>query len=162
MHEDYRKLRRTIRWLIFFIVLLFILVSASTIHSLVSPSSRSFPQTGPAGPRGDTAQVDYDKVESFILPIIQQQFANITKPQNGRDGPMGLPGLAGLPGIQGQQGVQGEPGVAGPQGDPGVPGKSIEIRFNSTKNQIEWRYEGDFTWTLLVTSCQLTNTCGAL
>lgn len=80
-------------------------------------------------------------------------------PIQGEPGIQGIQGNPGLVGIAGPQGPQGEVGSAGPQGDPGSPASPIEIRYNTIKNQIEWRYEGDVTWQTLVLACQLINTC---
>lgn len=92
----------------------------------------------------------------------------------GDQGPIGLQGIQGAEGLQGalgpagQPGVQGSTGVAGvvgpegpvgPQGEPGAAAVPIEIRYNDTKKQIEWRYAGDMLWTTLVQACQLTDTC---
>lgn len=86
----------------------------------------------------------------------------------GDQGPIGLQGIQGEQGLQGTvgpagqpsvQGSQGEIGPQGPQGDPGAPAVPLEIRYNDIKQQIEWRYVGDFLWTTLVQACQLTNTC---
>lgn len=117
-----------------------------------NPSARSYPQQV----KVVYESIDYNKITSQI----KQQVAALPLAKagaNGKDGKDGQPGKTGATGAKGAQGVQGSSGA---QGEPGAAGKSIEIRFNATKNQIEWRYTGDFGWITLITTCTLTNTCG--
>lgn len=111
------------------------------------------------------------------------QIQNVLIGPQGKLGPVGAqgePGLSiqGTPGIQGTDGLQGSAptdsqislavssyltanppaqGATGPQGEPGLDGKSVELRY--ANNEIEWRFSGDITWTLLAQACQLTDSC---
>lgn len=145
-------------WVIIFTGMFLILGALIAVYIAVrNPSGHSYPKVI-QGPKGDTAQIDYSKINSAIA----QQLAALPKAQNGVDGlpgengTMGIQGLMGIPGPAGPQGPQGE---TGGQGDPGVSGKSIEVRYNDAKAEVEWRYDGDIGWTPLVTACTLTNTC---
>lgn len=133
------------------------------------PSGRSYPR------QVETikADIDYDKINEMI----KKQLASLPTPQNGSNG-TSIVGATGAKGtsIKGDTGSQGAnvttdqiaDAVAKyflvnppPAGEIGVAGKTPEIRYNFAKAQLELRYEGDFTWTPLVSACTLTNTCGS-
>lgn len=128
------------------------LTVAVAIHN---PNGKSYPKTivGEQGPKGDTAQIDYDK----LATIIHNEVATLPVPKDGVNGKDGKNGSTGKSGARGVQGADGQPGI---QGSPGADGKSIELRYNSSKAELEYRYDGDLNWTPLVTVCVLTNTCG--
>lgn len=109
----------------------------------------------------------------------------IEKGASGPAGTVGSTGLQGQPGIsvqgpQGTQGVQGTSGVSvtpdelasavstylqvnppspGAQGDPGTAGAQVELRVNPGTKNLEWRYDGQLTWQILLQTCELTNSC---
>lgn len=144
-------------WIIIIIAVLLNLVTI--LIALHSPSGKSYPHYI-QGPRGEAATVDYDKITS----IVKQQIATLPTPHDGKDGqsivgPSGPSGPTGSQGVPGLSGSNGTDGTAGVQGEPGQPGKSIELRYDSARSQIEWRYEGDLLWATLVQACTLTNTC---
>ena len=85
----------------------------------------------------------------------------------GDVGPTGEPGISGAPGEQGPQGEAGptgEPGPqgeAGPTGEPGLPGADGKpVQVDVIDGSIQWRYEGDETWTPLVSVESLTGAKG--
>lgn len=146
--NDYHKLRRLIHVLIFLVVLFVALVLANLVHSHLEPDSKSFPAVGPRGPKGDTAQVDYDRVAT----IVSEQVAALPLPRDGRDGRDGTDGTDGRDGLPGPQG---ETGPMGPQGEPGPPGLSFQYRLNPNSGIPEWRLVGDDSWQ----KCQPEDGC---
>ena len=73
----------------------------------------------------------------------------------GDVGPTGEPGISGAPGEQGPQ------GEAGPTGEPGLPGADGKpVQVDVIDGSIQWRYEGDETWTPLVSVESLTGAKG--
>lgn len=77
----------------------------------------------------------------------------------GESGQTGVQGPTGAPGTVGQQGPKGDTGPQGLPGDPGAPGVAVVLRYNPTSGDLEWQYDGDFSWRPLLQVCQLTNTC---
>lgn len=91
-------------------------------------------------------------------------------------GVAGAPGKNGKDGRDGTNGANGSNGVSTVstfatetiikevplQGEPGQPGKSTELRYNTAKSRIEWRYVGDDGWQILVDKCTLINSCETL
>ncbi|MBO4687181.1 MAG: collagen-like protein [Clostridiales bacterium] len=73
----------------------------------------------------------------------------------GEIGPTGEPGVSGEPGISG---APGEPGPAGADGTPGNDGRPVQVDI--VDGSIQWRYEGDETWTPLVSVESLTGAKG--
>jgi hypothetical protein len=82
-----------------------------------------------------TVEVDVPRVETEVITEQDIQ-VNVDFPVLGPPGPKG---------DEGPQGAQGDPG---PQGDPGEDGREIELRVED--DWIQWRYEGDTTWTNLM------------
>lgn len=148
--------------LIWATLLLLICLSLTSIFIAVTkgPGNYSYPSATPT-------PVNYDKIGE----LIDQKLATLPKAPagipgvngnngvNGTDGKDGKNGATGLQGPAGPKGDTGEKGDTGAQGDPGIPGKTVELRYNDTKQQIEWRYGGDIGWRTLVTTCQLGGTC---
>lgn len=128
------------------IVALLLMGLISNVIAARNPSARSYPQQV----KIVYQPIDYDKINGFI----KEQVANIPLAKAGVDGKDGQPGRTGAKGTTGSQ------GLPGTQGIPGADGKSIQLRYNAAKAQIEYRYDGDITWNGLVTVCTLTNTCG--
>jgi len=71
-------------------------------------------------------------------------------------------GPAGEKGAAGDAGPQGDPGEAGAKGDPGEPGAAgvdgadgREVELQKSATHIQWRYEGEPTWTDLVALADL-------
>ena len=64
----------------------------------------------------------------------------------------------GVAGPQGPQGPQGEKGDTGEQGPAGLDGKSVELQKSPT--HIQWRQEGDSSWTNLVALTDITGPQG--
>lgn len=157
--EELPKIRRTLRIIVFLVLVLYVLLIAFFIHKTVEPQSNSFPSIqvilGKDGKDGQTPQIDYSKIDAYI----QKQIAAIPTPINGLNGANGKTGATGSQGQIGKTGLQGS---SGSQGEPGVAGKSIELRYNDAKSEIEWRYVGDLTWVPLLKDCQILNTCEAL
>lgn len=141
-------------WIVLGLLLLFSFFSI--LIAIHNPSGRSYPQMVQSA---QPEPVDYAK----ITKIVQHQISLLPTPQNGvngKDGVNGTNGTTGATGKTGSVGVAGAQGSPGPQGEPGATGKSIQLRYNATKAQIEYRYDGDITWNILVTICTLTNACG--
>lgn len=82
----------------------------------------------------------------------------------GPAGPEGEQGLPGVDGTDGQNGAQGVPGVAGADGTDGAPGangtdgREVQLQVNAT--HVQWRYEGDVSWTDLITLSTLKGDTG--
>lgn len=134
--NDYHKLKRLIHILIILVIIFVILVLANLVHTRFSPATKSFPAVGP---KGDTAEVDYDR----IALIIDEKIAALPVPHDGADGRTGPRGNTGPMGRQGVQGVQ---GIQGPQGEQGPPGISFQYRMNPNNGIPEWRLVGDDSW----------------
>lgn len=138
------------------------LMIASLAHQIIDPGAKSFPLAGPEGPKGDTAQVDYDQIRTYIT----EEIAQLPAPKDGQtvQGPPGPQGPSGAngesaTGVDGQNGLNGLDGIPG---EPGQPGREIELRNNPTTMALEWRYVGELSWLTLITTCEITNTCGGL
>lgn len=171
---DFRKIPKLF-WVV--ITILILLNLATLIVALRSPNGNSYPNQS-------IAPLNYTKVAQ----IIHQQLENIPV-KNGVDGqsivgPQGLSGTNGLNGVDGingqnvtsdqiatavsaylqvnppASGAQGEKGDTGLQGPAGTDASTVELQYNTVKAQIEWRYNGDTSWQVLVQTCALTNSCG--
>jgi hypothetical protein len=138
--------------IVWFILGLLLLMSFLSISIAIhNPSGRSYPRTvaGPQGAKGDAVQIDYNK----LAALIHNEVAALPQPKDGVNGKDGKNGVDGKPGVNGKNGQDGAQGI------PGADGKSIELRYNAAKSQIEWRFSGDIAWITLVSGCVLTNTC---
>ena len=167
--NEYKKLRRQVQYLTVALIVFVLLVAASIIHSWIDPKATSFPQIeiikGSQGPKGDTPQVDYAALDTYI----QQQVASLPLPQNGRSiqGPAGPQGTSGQ-NVTPQQIAdavtayfQANPPVVGPQGEQGLPGNNapvLEIRVNPLTCQLQSKYDISDGW---ITIAQLPKPCEA-
>jgi hypothetical protein len=125
------------------------------LDSLVGPEGPEGPQ-GPAGPKGDPGDPG-EKGEQGDPGLSAYEVAV----DNGFEGTEQewLDSLVGPEGQEGQAGPKGDQGDPGPQGDPGADGREVQLQKGTT--HIQWRYEGDPTWTDLVALADLKGADGA-
>lgn len=116
--------------------LLFLLVFAITTHAF----GKSHPVIGAAGNTGSAGAIG------------PQGEAGL----NGQSivGPQGIQGTTGIT-IEGAPGPKGDQGA---QGEPGTPGKTQEFRMNPDTGDLEYKYDNDRYWTVLI-PCDQLNTC---
>jgi hypothetical protein len=77
----------------------------------------------------------------------------------GERGPAGNDGVDGQTVINEKQTVIERRGEPGPKGDSGAPGREIELQRNQDTGDVEWRYDGDSFWQVLLPVCEVTQTC---
>ena len=83
------------------------------------------------GDKGDTAEVDYEKVDQ----VIAGKIAQIPRPKDGKTG------------------------KAGKNGAPAPIARKVEARINPDSLSVEWRCAGDTLWTTLLTTPILADSC---
>lgn len=154
--------------LLWLILILFLFISiVTTFVALRNPGGRSYPlitNIGPKGDKGDSPQIDYEKISSIISQEVSKQVATIPKAQVGKPGqtitgPIGPSGINGVNGTNGES-IKGDTGAQGIAGDT-VPAREIELRHNDAKALTEWHYVGSLNWSTLVLDCTLLNNCVA-
>lgn len=158
---------------------------AAWLDSLVGPEGpkgdKGDPgEQGPKGEKGDTGEQGPQGIEGPQGPA-GEQGPKGDKGDPGEQGPEGDPGLSayevavdngfigteqewleslvGPAGQDGAAGANGEKGDPGEQGDPGADGREVQLQKGTT--HIQWRYEGDPTWTDLVALADLKGADGA-
>lgn len=151
MPNEFDKLRRLIRILIFLLVIFVLLLLANLVHSRVDPNSTSFPAVGPRGEKGETAFVDYDR----IALLINERLSALPQPKNGENG---VDGRDGKDGKDGANGKDGRDGINGSDGI-GADGRTPEFQVNTVTGELQVRYPPDRLWMVVPSSCLNVSLC---
>lgn len=156
MSEDLQKQIKKLRWLMIaaLIIGLAAVVTAFALRGdkILKETVIVRGQPGPQGLTGLTGEMGYRGLPG--IPGLQGPKGDISV--------VTVTGPQGPAGVQGEPGPQGEPGTQGEPGEPGQSGREIELRTNPINGNLEWRYDGDLSWHVLMKACQITKTCEAL
>lgn len=143
-----KKLRRlfTVTWFLLGLVLagiiyMYFVVSGHEQQPVINNYVGQRGQKGETvvGPRGDVGPIGPQGLQAApTQPTVIENQTTITQPA-----------------IQGPQGDKGEPGE---KGDPGV---GIQIQVNPLTKDLEYRYDGDTFWNILIPCSELIKSCEA-